>query len=343
MKEITGSWNVAIMKVKLWMLGALTILLVACGPANYSGSAEDAQNAKIDIVCTIFPAYDWTRELLGDTADEVNLTLLTGNGADMHSYQPTAADIALLSTADIVICVGGTTEGWILDALEENDNEKQIVINMMDATHQSILEEESVEGLDHSEEDCLEGCDHEHGAADEHVWLSLENAEHICREIANALKSVNPDEDITYEANAESYCARIETLRERYQNTMEEADCNVLLFADRFPFRYFTDEWGLEYYAAFPGCFAETEASFDTIIFLAQMADQYNLPAVIVLENSDAGVAETVIENSQNKQRQILVMNSMQSVSMEDAEAGVSYLGIMEENLAVLTQALDIE
>ena len=331
------------MKIKLWIIGALVFLLTACGPENFTGDATETHNAKTDIVCTIFPAYDWTRQILGDTVDAVNLTLLTGNGADMHSYQPTAADIALLSTADIVICVGGETERWILDALEENDNEQQIVINMMETLQQNILEEEIVEGMEHSDEECTEECNHVENAADEHVWLSLQNAKLICEEIADALISINPDEGSTYDANAENYCAQLETLRERYREAVEGADSNVLIFADRFPFRYFTEEWGLEYYAAFPGCFAETEASFETIIFLAEKADQYNLPAVIVLEHSDAGVAETVIENSQNKQREILVMNSMQSVSMEEVTAGTSYIGIMEDNLAVLIQALDSE
>ena len=308
--------------------------------SEQENASSDSQ--KLQIVATIFPEYDWVKEILGDQADNVDLTLLLGNGTDMHSFQPTMEDILKVSTCDLFIYVGGESDSWVADALKGAGNPDRKAINLMDVLGDQVKEEEIVEGMqdedghtheeEHTHDDDLE--------YDEHVWLSLKNASLFCDTIASSLADVDPEHSRLYQQNAEAYEEKLAALDQEYQTSVEKSQSKTLLFADRFPFRYLIDDYNLTYYAAFAGCSAETDASFETITFLAGKLDELNLPAVLTIENSDQKVAKAVIENTNTKDQKILTLNSMQSVTTKDVEEGTTYLSIMENNLQILKEAL---
>lgn len=310
----------------LFLTGIL--LLAGCGQTPQAAKAE----ARLHIVTTIFPEYDWVREILGERADEVDLTLLLDNGVDLHSYQPTASDMVKLSTCDMLVYSGGESAAWVEEALAEADNRNMSVISLLDVIGDAAKEEELVEGM--------QGDAEEEGAYDEHVWLSLRNAGAVCAALAEKLSELDPAGRAVYKANADAYIAKLNALDAEYTNAVGAAKRDTLLFGDRFPFLYMTKDYGLDYYAAFAGCSAETEASFETVIFLANKVDELGLPAVITIENSDGKLAQTIIDSTMSKNARILRLDSLQSVTARDIAGGMSYLGVMEENLAVLRQAL---
>ena len=307
-----------------------TALMAACLCGCGAAAKEEK---KLSVVVTIFPEYDWVREILGENPGDVQLTLLLDNGVDLHSFQPTAKDILTISDCDVFIYVGGESDAWVKDALSEAANENMIVIDLLDALGDAIKEEEEVEGMEEHE--------HEHEAEyDEHVWLSLRNASVLCGEIEKALESIDPANQETYRKNLASYQEKLSQLDEKYAQAVASASGRTLLFGDRFPFRYLVDDYGLNYYAAFSGCSAETEASFDTILFLASKTDELSLPAVLRIEGANHRIAETIVENTAEKNQEVLVLDSMQSATSKDVQNGVTYLSIMEKNLEVLKQAL---
>ena len=185
----------------------------------------------------------------------------------------------------------------------------------------------------------LEGHDHEE-ESDEHVWLSLKNAEVLVGAISNALQELDPDNKDAYAANADAYVQKLSALDAEYQTAVDNATCKTVLFGDRFPFRYLVDDYGLNYYAAFVGCSAETEASFETIAFLAKKVDELKLPCVLTIEGKDHKIAETIVENTSEKNQKVLTMDSMQSTTSQDVKNGTTYLSVMENNLSVLKKAL---
>ena len=305
-----------------------------------SGLAEDA--GKIQVVTTIFPIYDWVREVAGDT-DNTEITLLLDSGVDLHSFQPTAQDIMKVATCDLFIYVGGESDEWVEDALAEAVNPNMVVINLVEALGENAKAEEIVEGMEAEEEEEKEGeeGEEEEVEIDEHVWLSLRNAQTFVSAIAGALETLDAANADSYKANAEAYDARLAALDAAYTEAVDSAAVRTLLFGDRFPFRYLTDDYGLTYYAAFVGCSAETEASFQTVIFLAQKTDELQLPAVMTIEGKDHRIAETVINSTTNKDQKLLTLDSMQGTTADDVANGATYLKIMEDNLAVLKEALN--
>lgn len=339
-------------KYHYFVLGTLLLLcLSGCGKSDKAASTASAgQEEKLQVVATIFPEYDWVREILGENGDRAELTLLLDNGVDLHSYQPTASDILKISTCDLFLYVGGESDEWVEDALQEAVNPDMVVINLMEELGDRVKEEELVPGMEHEHDhEHEEEHDHEHEGeheeehhheADEHVWLSLGNAKEICEAIAQALSQLDPEKGAIYEANKEAYLEKLTKLDGQYREAVEKASVRTLLFGDRFPFRYLTDDYGLAYYAAFSGCSAEAEASFETITFLANKVDELDLSCVLTLEKSDQKIADTIVQNTQTGDRKILALNSMQSVTSEDISQGASYLSIMEENLDVLKEAL---
>lgn len=312
-------------------------LLVGCAGDSSGGSETrpSLEGKNISVVATIFPAYDWARQIIGEQSDRVALTLLLDKGADLHSYQPTVEDIYKISTCDIFIYVGGTSDKWVADALKQSTNPNMTVVCLMDELGNAVKEEELAEGMEGEEADAEEGPEY-----DEHVWLSLKNARVLCQSICKALKRADPVGAAAYDANLASYDLRLKDLDERYTAAVQNAERKVLLFADRFPFRYLTDDYGLTYYAAFVGCSAETEASFETMNFLVNKVDELALPYIIKLEGSATRLADTVAANSKDKTAQILELNSLQSVTAQGVQAGTTYLGVMEQNLEVLKTAL---
>ena len=294
--------------------------------------------AETSVVATIFPVYDWVREVAGD---DVDLTLLLDNGVDLHSYQPTAQDIMKVATCDMFVYVGGESDDWVEDALSEAVNPDMVVVNLVEAMGEDIKMEEIVEGMEREEDEHEADAHEDHeDEADEHVWLSLRNAQKLVKVLASALGEADPANVERYAANADAYAEKLAALDAEYAAVCEGADYDTLLFGDRFPFRYLTDDYGLKYYAAFSGCSAESEASFETVVFLAGKLEELQLPAVMTIEGSDGRLAETVVQATNTRDAKILALDSMQSTTGEDLKNGATYLSIMEENLEVLRQAL---
>ena len=507
-------------------------LLAGCGKKNAAETGESDSN-KLSVVTTIFPEYDWVKEILGDKTGSTDLTMLLDNGVDLHSYQPTADDIVKISDCDLFIYVGGESDGWVDDALKNATNKNMKVINLLDVLGDSVKTEEVVEGMqetehdhdhDHSKEvstfeddevqdrslsdwagnwqsaypfvldgtlddafaamaekgemtaeeyktyyqngyktditnidiegdhieftyedsrkvgsnykyvgyyiqnwstgtkaamyrfeaedkdsgapvyidfndhmiepaaaehfhirmsnesfDAIvdpenswptffpadmtgeeicehmeghdhdededheheEGEEHEHEEEkDEHVWLSLKNAKTLVGAIADALQELDPDNKDTYAANTSAYIEKLSALDGAYQSAVDSAARKTVLFGDRFPFRYLVDDYGLSYYAAFAGCSAESEASFETVSFLAKKVDELGLPCVLTIEGKNHKLAETIVQSTAGKNQKVLTMDSMQSMTSKDAANGATYLSVMEQNLSVLKEAL---
>ena len=501
----------------LFLVLAMAVsLFTGCGKKNATENGE-TDSDKLSVVTTIFPEYDWVKEILGDKAESTDLTMLLDNGVDLHSYQPTADDIIKISDCDLFIYVGGESDKWVDDALKEATNKDMKVINLLEVLGDSVKTEETVEGMqetehahDHSkevstfeddevqdrslsdwagdwqsaypfaldgtlddafaamaeegemtaneyktyyqngyktditnidiegdhieftyedgkkvgsdyqyvgyyiqnwstgtkaamyrfeavdrtsgapvyiefndhmieqaaaehfhirmsnesfdaiidpenswptffpadmtgEEICehMEGHDHEHEEEDdEHVWLSLKNAETLVGAISDALQELDPDNKDAYTANTSAYIEKLSALDGEYQSAVDGAARKTVLFGDRFPFRYLVDDYGLSYYAAFVGCSAESEASFETVSFLAKKVDELGLPCVLTIEGKNHKIAETIVENTAEKNQKILTMDSMQSTTSEDVANGTTYLSVMEQNLSVLKEAL---
>ena len=335
MKKIT-----ALLLALFMLVGALA----GCGKQN-----DTNQTDKLSIVTTIFPEYDWVREILGDKADNAEITMLLDNGVDLHSYQPTADDVVKISDCDLFIYVGGESDGWVEDALRNAANRNMKVINLLEILGDSVKTEEIVEGMQEEEHEHEDTEEHEHEdaeeheheeEADEHVWLSLKNAKMLIRVISKALQELDPDNKDIYAANADAYVKKLSALDAEYQAAVDAASNKTILFGDRFPFRYLVDDYGLRYYAAFVGCSAETEASFETISFLAKRVDEWKLPCVLTIEGAQHKIAETVVRNTTAKNQRVLTMDSMQSTTTQDVKNGTTYLSVMEKNLSVLKEAL---
>lgn len=314
----------------LWIPAAV---LSGCVPQD-----DSAASNKLNIVTTIFPAYDWVREILGDETDRAEITTLLDSGVDLHSYQPTVDDIVKISNCDLFLYVGGESDGWVDDALKNAPNKERKVIRLLDVLGDSAKAEETVEGMQEEEHDHEEEAEY-----DEHIWLSLKNAQMLVAAISKALQESDPARKDTYAANAAAYVEKLSALDGEYRAAVDSGKYKTLLFGDRFPFRYLADDYGLDYYAAFPGCSAETEASFETVSFLAGKMDALGLPCVLTIEGTQHKIAETIVQNTAQKNQQILTMDSMQAVTANDAASGVSYLSIMEKNLSVLKKALGQE
>lgn len=516
--------DILMRKNKLFL--TFTILLIALMIFSSCSNNNDlaGRDEKINIVCTTFPQYDWVREIIGEKIDDFNLTLLTNKGTDLHSYQPTAEDIAKISNSDLFIYVGGESDTWVDGALAGATNKNMKVINLVDVLGDLVKAEEMIEGMqetehdhdhDHShdheiEEEDIEdrslmefsgdwkslyplllngnldkflehkaqedgddttsketyleryksswACDvdyisiegdtitftysdgtshkatyayagyniirdedgeisniryqfktedesvakyiqfndhgykpgevehfhiyfgnedfdaltnsktnpffvpsnytteeiledlmghghshdHDHEAhSDEHVWLSLKNAKLIVKEVKDAIEELDNKNSETYTKNYTEYTRKLTELDTEYQKAVDSAKIKTVLFADRFPFRYMVDDYGLSYHAAFLGCSAETEASFETIVFLSNKLEELKLNTVLVIENSNNKLADTVISNTSVKNQKILVMDSMQSVTESMMKGGYTYLSAMRSNLEVLKEALN--
>ena len=331
---------------------AATVLMANCFILPMGTQKSYAENT-VSIVTTTFPIYDWAREIAGERIEEIDLQLLMDSGADLHNYQPVPADILKIIGSDLFIYVGGVSDDWVENVLDTAGNDDLNRIDLVEAMGDTIKMEEIVEGMEHDHEEDEEHDEHDENdheenendhlkeEADEHVWLSLRNAEKLVMVICEAMSEADPEGAKVYQANAAAYVEKLKELDARYTEAVEASSFRTVLFGDRFPFRYLADDYGLDYYAAFSGCSAEVEASFETIIFLAGKVDELGLPAVLTIENSDHKIAETVVETSSAKNAKILEMDSMQRTSAQDINEGTTYLGIMESNLAVLKEALN--
>lgn len=357
---------------KKWLVTAMALVLVL-GLALTGQAAEDR---KLRIVATVFPQYDWIRNVLGDRLDQVELTLLQDSGVDLHNFQPSAQDIMKVSSADLFVYIGGVSDNWVDNALSQAVNKDMVAVNLMKELGDAVKADVAVEGMQetahahsHDEPEGMDGHeedehaqeageehaheeghdhDHEHEDAehahvhdDEHIWLSLRNAQALTQLLADRLSRVDPDHATAYQKNAAAYIQKLKALDGEFQAAVDKASQKTLLFADRFPFRYLMEDYGLRYYAAFAGCSAETEASFETVTFLSGKVDELGLKNVLVLEGADKALADTIVGNTKGKDQAVVAFDSMQSVDKNALAQGVSYLGIMEKNLQALKAALN--
>lgn len=359
------------MKKIISILLAVTLiatLFVGCGNQHSASSSGNDTTDKLKVVTTVFPIYDWAREIVGQETEHVDLTLLLKNGVDLHSYQPSAEDLAAIADADVFVYVGGHSDTWVADALKNESNPSRIAINLFDVLGDTLKPLEISEGMehhhDHGDHDEHQHDDHDHddhdhdehdhdehqhdehdhhhhdGENDEHVWLSLPRAKVAVQSMAEHIAKADPAFADVYASNAKNYEAKLESLDQAYRDTVKSSSVNTLVFADRFPFFYMADDYGLKYYAAFTGCSAESEASFETVTVLAHKIDELSLKNVITIENRTHKIPETVIESTKNKNQNILRMNSLQSVTNKQIMDGMTYLDVMKSNLDVLKTAL---
>ena len=331
-------------------------MLSAC---EAESGKKDSSQKKISIVATIYPQYDWIKNILGERINDVDLKLLIKNGTDLHSYKPSAQDIATIAKADLVVYVGGESDEWIEKALAATPKDGRIALNLMKALGDHVKKEEIVEGMqaeehhehgeeaeehehehhEHAEKHEDEHHHHEEVENDEHIWLSLKNAWILVNALAQSLSKVDSANSSIYTANAVLYNAKLWEMDKEFATAISGASQKTVLFGDRFPFRYLVDDYGIKYYAAFVGCSAESEASFETVTFLAGKMDSLQLPAIFTIDGSNGKIARTILDASKkSKNAQVLTLNSMQSV--KGNQSGDDYLSIMRDNLEVLKKAL---
>lgn len=293
------------------LVGIISVLFSGCAKISHENTSD------IKIITTSFPAYDWAKQIVGEE-NGFNISQLSSNGVDMHSFQPSASDIAKITDCDVLIYIGGNSDNWIEDALKNSKNSGITIIKLSDVLGDRLI-------LD------------DHGEMDEHIWSSIKNAEIICKDICEKLSVIAKDKREIFRKNTNSYIKKLNELDKDYESAVNKATVKYLIFGDRFAFSYLTNDYKINYYAAFEGCSAETEASFETITNLSKKADEENIRYIITIDNSDKKIAKTIIDNSKNKNCEILTLNSMQSISNNSEE---TYLSIMENNLDVLRKAL---
>ena len=312
-------------------------LLAGCAGAKKEPAADaatDAGKAAIRVVATIFPVYDWAKAVAGDRAE---LTLLLDNGADLHNYQPTADDIVKLADADVFLYVGGESDKWVDGVLASANNDGLITVSMMETLADRLREEELKDGMEAEDEHEEEEDEAEY---DEHVWLSLKNAETLVGRIAQAFAEADPAGKAVYEENANAYIGELSQLDAQYQSAVDASSVKTLVFADRFPFRYMVEDYGLDYYAAFSGCSTESEAKIETIVFLANKIDELGLRHILQIETSRGDIPAAVRSNTRTGDQTIVTLNSMQSVGKGQVDGGATYLELMRQNLDALKEAL---
>lgn len=302
--------------------------------------AGSGNEKKLSVVSTLFPGYDFTREIAGD---EVNLTMLLPPGSESHSFEPTPQDIISLQNCDVFIYAGGESDTWLDGILDSMDTSETKIISMMDWT--PVVEEEIKEGMEDGEHDHEDEHDdehdleheQEHAEYDEHVWTSPVNAMRITEAISDALCALDERNADAYRENCAAYIGKLEELDASLRDVTRNAARNTLIFGDRFPFRYFVDEYGLDYYAAFPGCSTETEAGAKTMAFLIDKVNAENIPVVFYIELSNEKIADAICESTGAKKR---LLHSCHNVTKDEMERGVSYLELMTQNAESVKEAL---
>lgn len=312
---------------------AILVSFIGCSKIENKAASDIS---RIKIVTTIFPEYDWVKNILGSNPSNIENIMLLDSGIDLHNFQPTADDILKIASADLFIYVGGESDKWVDKALSTTGNSKVVSINLLELLSDKVKHEEIVEGMEHEHEDHEE---HEI-ELDEHVWLSVKNAKVAVERICEVISNLDNKNKEVYEENARSYISKLDALDKEYEAVVKDSATKTILFGDRFPFRYMADDYNLKYYAAFTGCSAETEASFETILFLSKKVDELSLKNIMKIEGSNSKIAQTIKENTKEKNQNILTMDSMQSTTKKDIDMGKTYISIMTDNLSVLKDAL---
>lgn len=311
------------------------VCLSACGQ---SGKTEDAGASELSVVATIFPPYDFTRQIAGDDADVI---MLLSPGAESHSYEPTPQDIRTIQSCDLFIYTGGESDVWVEDILSSMGDQMPETLRLVDCV--PTVTEEIVEGMEHGHEEHEDHGDHEdledhEEETDEHVWTSPQNAIKIVENITSKLCEMDPDNAGSYEKNSAGYIEQLEMLDASFREVVGQAERRTILFGDRFPFRYFADEYGLDYYAAFPGCSDETEASAATVAFLINKVNEEQIPVIFTIERSNGKLADSICEATGAEKR---ILYSCHNVTGNQLDSGATYLSMMMENVESLRAALN--
>lgn len=361
-----------------WLISVILIsvlLLSGCGGQNKISGGKSApgsgeESGKISVVTTIFPPYDFVREIAGD---HVELKMLLKPGEESHSYEPTPQDMIAIQKSNVFIYTGGENDVWVEDVLSSMPNSERLTLRLVDCV--DTVEEEHVEGMkespghthaDHDDEEHThadhageEHTEEEHAAEDhahadhageselevhsvheidEHVWTSPVNAALIVEQIKEVLIGADPSNRASYEKNAAAYEEALSELDQEFREVTENAEHSLLVFGDRFPFRYFADEYGLDYYAAFPGCAGDTEPSAATMAFLIDKVKEENVPAVLKMELSNEDIANGIAEATGTE---VKVFYSCHNLSAGDFENGETYLSMMQKNVETLKEVLN--
>ena len=314
------------------------VCLSACGK---SGKTEDAGASELSVVATIFPPYDFTRQIAGDDADVI---MLLSPGAESHSYEPTPQDIKTIQSCDLFIYTGGESDVWVEDILSSMGDQMPETLRLVDCV--PTVTEEIVEGMEHGHEEHEDHGDHEdleehedhEEETDEHVWTTPQNAIKIVENITSKLCEMDPDNAGSYEKNSAGYIEQLEMLDASFREVVGQAERRTILFGDRFPFRYFADEYGLDYYAAFPGCSDETEASAATVAFLINKVNEEQIPVIFTIERSNGKLADSICEATGAEKR---ILYSCHNVTRNQLDSGATYLPMMMENVESLRAALN--
>ncbi len=319
------------------LTGLLALVLAASLTA--CGHEPPQEDGRLRVVCTLFPYYDFVRQIGGDAVD---VTLLVPAGRETHSFEPTPRDVIRISEADVFIYNGGESEQWVSDILDAAGENIPCVLSMMDAAE--LYEEEYAEGMQgasghgHDDHD-----DHDHGAEDtdaaydEHIWTSPVTAMTLCRVIADALCQADPAHAEGYRARLDDYLTELTALDETFRGVVDGGSRKLLVFGDRFPLLYFCREYGLDYRAAFHGCAGDTEPSLSTLKYLIDLVREQQIPVVYTIELSSRKVAEAIAETTG---AQVRTFHSCQTVSRAEFDSGVTYLQLMEANADALREGL---
>ena len=316
--------------LKLAGLAVASLLVPLCSACNY-----ESDSGKLKIVTSIYPEYDWVMNILGEKKDNAKVTMLLDSGSDLHSYQPTPKDIKNIANCDLLVFVGGESDEWVDDALKQAVNKNMKTINLLETLGDGAKEEDE-EGAEEDEHD------HEESEVeyDEHVWLSLKNAKLFVKTIGDTLGQIDSENASYYKSNADTYIASLNALDERYQAAVDAKVKDTLLFADRYPFRYLLDDYGLEHVAAFSGCSAENTVGPNTLRMLVDKVNELNLSVIYKIDGSDGKIAESVKESTGKTDLKILTMDSLQSGASTQFSSTNNYLTRMEANLEVLKEGL---
>lgn len=327
-------------KVLLLVMAMACVCLAGCGKkeGTVTTTGQKGESDKLKVVTTIFAPYDFSRQIAGEDA---KITMLLPPASETHTFEPTPQDIINIQNCDVFVYIGGESDSWIEDVLKDIDTSKIKVIPLMKEV--DLLEEETVEGMqeeehEHEHEHEHDGEEHQEEEYDEHIWTSPKNSIKIVEKLQQTFMEVDEANKDDYKKNGDSYIAELEELDAKFQNVVEHAERKTIVFGDRFPLRYFAEEYGLDYYAAFPGCAEDTEPSASTIAFLIDKVKEEKIPVVYHLELSNEKMADTICESTGAKK---LLFHACHNISKEDFENGVTYVELMEKNVETLQEALN--
>lgn len=325
-------------KIIACLMACFAVFAFAACSLNKSGTPDSKGKEPLKIICTNFASYDFVRQIVGDKAE---VTMLLKPGAEAHSYEPSPKDIQAIGKSDLFVYTGGDSDEWVDGMLSSIDKSKLKTLKMMDTV--KLYEEEMSEGMQEEEhEHHHDDKDHHDGEEgpemDEHVWTSPANAIQIVKALTETISGLDKDNAQTYQKNAEAYIAKLEKLDKDFHDVIDHAKRKEIIVGDRFPFLYFAKEFGLTYYAAFPGCSTDTEANPATIAFLVDKVKEDHIPVVFHIEMSNEQMSKAIAEATGAKNE---LLNAVHNVSDEEFKKGVTYIDLMNHNVKVLKEALN--